>query len=211
VLFVSADHQEYVEDVEAREEAGTPNILGAIRCGAAFALRAAITAPRIQRLEAAAAKALITSLRTNPSIVLLGSDAPAYHEPDRMAIVSVVVKVPWATVAGCYGKLAIKQLHPHFVCKLLNDLYGIQARSGCGCAGPYGHQLLGLSEQEVRAQLQLTRQGESVVKAGWTRLSLSFSQPPVEVEYLAAALHQVTAHPKTKSSCSSVCIEHSAV
>ena len=120
-----------------------------------------------------------------------------YGSSERMAIVSLLVKVPWAPnggsgdACGTLGQVPGRLLHHHLVCKLLNDLYGIQARSGCSCAAPYGQRLLGMREEEVEAHYDLIACGEEAVRVGWTRLSLSFAQHPLEVEYLAAAIHQV--------------------
>jgi selenocysteine lyase/cysteine desulfurase len=197
VLFVGPDSHIYLSGVEAREEAGTPPIIGALRCGLAFGLRSTVGAALIQQLTSAAVHAFIASLRSNPNIVLLGSSCPAYHAPDRLPIVSFLVRVPLPQSGQQQqqdGQQLLAQggwLHHGFVCKLLNDVYGIQARSGCSCAGPYGHVLLGVSEQTSQLQSQLAAEGEACVKGGWARVSFSLSTQPDEVEYVAAAVHQV--------------------
>ncbi len=203
VLFVAPGRHEYVHSVEEREEAGTPNILGALRCGLAFSLRSALGAATIQRLSSSAIHALIAALQTSPNIVLLGSSAAAYHSSSRLPIISMLFKGPSqasstpssSAAAGAASSSKLKQgmlLHHSFVCKLLNDVYGIQARSGCSCAGPYGHLLLDVCEQVSRQQQELARAGEACIKAGWVRVSLSFTAEPVDVQYVAAALHQVS-------------------
>jgi selenocysteine lyase/cysteine desulfurase len=187
VQFVSPYAQFYIDCVEAREEAGTPPIMGALRCGLAFGLRTNISAPVIRQLCSTAARALIASLRTNPNIVLLGSSCRAYHSYDRLPIISMLIKAPVLPGEEDKGQL----LHHGYVCKLLNDLYGIQARSGCSCAGSYAHQLLGVNKEASAVMAQLATSGEACVKGGWTRVSFSLSTDPTEVEYTAAALHQV--------------------
>jgi len=50
-----------------------------------------------------------------------------------------------------------KQLHGPYVATLLSDLFGIQARGGCACAGPYGHQLLTINKSQslaIRSAIQ---------------------------------------------------------
>jgi selenocysteine lyase/cysteine desulfurase len=202
VLFVAPGRHEYVHSVEEREEAGTPNILGALRCGLAFSLRSALGAATIQRLSSSAIHALIAALQTSPNIVLLGSSAAAYHSSSRLPIISMLFKGPSqasstpssSAAAGAASSSKLKQgmlLHHSFVCKLLNDVYGIQARSGCSCAGSYAHQLLGVNKEASAVMAQLATSGEACVKGGWTRVSFSLSTDPTEVEYTAAALHQV--------------------
>ncbi len=192
MLFVSPERHAYLHRVEEREEAGTPPVMGALRCGLAFSLRATLGARLIQELSARATHALIASLATNPAIVLLGASSPAYHAACRLPIVSMLVRAPDAAAQLRGGGLKHGQLlHHSFVCKLLNDVYGIQARSGCSCAGPYGHLLLEVGREVSRQQQEVAGDGEACIKAGWTRVSLSFTSEPVDVEYLAAALHQV--------------------
>jgi selenocysteine lyase/cysteine desulfurase len=176
------------------QEAGTPNILGVLRCGLAFVLRSAVGAATIQQLCGTASAALVAALRGHPGIVLLGAAAPAYDRPDRLPIVSLLVRAPKDVGLHCSSGLAHGTLlHHGFVCKLLNDVYGIQARSGCSCAGPYGHALLAVPEAVSQAQAEVARVGEASVKAGWCRVSLSLSTAPEDVEFLVAALWQVGA------------------
>ena len=83
----------------------------------------------------------------------------------------------------------------HHEQQLLPGAAGIQARSGCSCAGPYAHALLGVDGGASQVMAQLAEGGEACVKGGWTRVSLSFSGSPLEVDYLAEALHQVRGRP----------------
>jgi selenocysteine lyase/cysteine desulfurase len=193
VLFVSPERHQYLPRVEEREEAGTPHILGALRCGLAFSLRAGLGAGLISELSSLAAHALLASLRCNPRIVLLGGGSPAYHDAVRLPIVRMLVRVPEQAAALQGGLEAGRLMHHGFVARLLNDVYGLQARSGCSCAGPLGHALLKVSSCASRQQQELAAAGEACVKAGWTRVSLSFTSEPLDVEYVAAALHQVWA------------------
>ena len=78
--------------------------------------------------------------------------------------------------------------------RLLNDLFGIQARGGCACAGPYGHALLGVGEElSLRLRAAVVR-GFHGVKPGWTRVSLAYYMSREEVRFVLAAVDFVAAH-----------------
>ena len=122
VNFVTRTQIEYIKHVETREEGGTPNILGNIRTGFVFDLKNAVGTEFIERKE----RELVNSFRQrfpkSSNLKPLGSlDVP------RLAIFSFLILVPNFN----------RYLHHNFVCVLLNDLFGIQVRSGCSCAGPY--------------------------------------------------------------------------
>jgi hypothetical protein len=85
-------------------------------------------------------------------------------------------------------------LHHNLVVALLNDLFGIQARGGCSCAGPYGHRLLGIDPDRARAFASQAVDGWLGIKPGWTRLSFSFYLSEAEFDYLVQAVHLVASH-----------------
>jgi selenocysteine lyase/cysteine desulfurase len=105
-----------------REEGGTPNILGSIRAGLVFHLKEAVGCEFIEAREKELVKKFFARFGTHEKLLVLGST-----EPTRLAIFSFLIYVPAFK----------KYLQHHFVCVLLNDLFGIQVRSGCSCAGPY--------------------------------------------------------------------------
>ncbi|EGD77049.1 aminotransferase [Salpingoeca rosetta] len=131
VEFVSPTRHKYKADIETREEGGTPDIVGSIRCGLVFKLKMDIGVHNIHALEMAALSAALKVWTKNPNIVLLGNQTLP-----KLTITSIVIRV---------GK---RYLHHNFVVALLNDLFGIQSRGGCSCAGPYGHRLLHVTAQE---------------------------------------------------------------
>lgn len=142
VTLVTPHSHFYDSNAEAREEAGTPNILGNIRCGLAFGLwREAMSHMSVHQKEEMLAKRAIQGLAAVPGVVLLGGDKPAYHQMQgRLGIISFVVALPPHLIHSRHeGKPQL--LHHHFVATLLNDLYGLQLRSGCSCAGPYAFRL----------------------------------------------------------------------
>jgi hypothetical protein len=77
---------------------------------------------------------------------------------------------------------------------VLNDLFGIQCRGGCSCAGPYGHGLLGIDSDRAHAYADQAVDGWLGIKPGWTRLSFSFYQSEQVFEYIVAAVHLVATY-----------------
>ena len=122
VVSVTRTYTEYTKDIEAREEAGTPDILGAIKAGLVFELQRAVGYDTIHAREMQLNHRFLSHFRGNRTLFVLGpTDVP------RLPIFAFLIFVP------CLNKY----LHHNFVCSLLNDLFGIQVRSGCSCAGPY--------------------------------------------------------------------------
>lgn len=135
-----------------REEGGTPNILGAIRCGLVFQLWDSIGGQEIQRREANITEKVLAAWGKNPNIKILGSTGIA-----RIPVVAFMVEhtVPAGSIGsdGSGGEQQRRLLHWNYVSTLLSDLFGIQARGGCLCAGPYGTStLFALRTQQGRCQ-----------------------------------------------------------
>ena len=171
VAYVNARMHRYVSDAERREEAGTPAILGDIRAGMVMQLKADIGAERIEALEAANVAAVLEAWADEPNIEILGPSST-----DRLAIFSFNIRS-----GGRY-------LHPNFVVALLNDLFGIQARGGCSCAGPYAHDLLGINDEKAARYDALIQQGLSAYRPGWVRLNFNFFLDAQTVEFILAAV-----------------------
>ena len=150
VQYVSPDHHTYIADQEHREEAGTPAIIGSIRAGLVFKLKDEVGPDRIRGLEHHFIRRAISSWRTNSSIDILGNP-----DAERLSIVSFVIRTE------------DKVLHHNYVVALLNDLFGIQARGGCSCAGPYGHRLLGIDLETSKQFEDVIATGCEVLKPGW--------------------------------------------
>lgn len=157
VRYVSAGHHDYIEDVATREEGGTPAIVESIRAGLVFALRDHVGVEVIHARERDFVQRALAAWDACPAIQVLGS-----RTAQRIAIVSFLVR---------HGE---QRLHHNFVVALLNDLFGIQARGGCSCAGPYGHRLLGIGEEESRAFERAIMAGWEGIKPGWVRVSFPF-------------------------------------
>ena len=120
----------------------------------------------------------VARLGTHPRVQLLGNpDAP------RLAFLSFLVKAE----DGTY-------LHPRFVVRLLNDLFGIQARGGCACAGPYGHALLDIDDERSERYFQCVMSDLDGLKPGWTRLNLAPWATDEEVDFLLSSIEFVAEH-----------------
>jgi selenocysteine lyase/cysteine desulfurase len=171
VSFVSPGHHRYVSSPERREEGGTPGIVECIRAGLVFRLQQAVGTETIEQLEQKRIDTALTRLEREPGIDILGS-----RQAPRLSILSL--RFPHAG----------RELHYGFVVALLNDLFGIQARGGCSCAGPYGHDLLALSPERSRALEACTERGISAMRPGWVRLNFNYFISDAEFHYLLDAL-----------------------
>ncbi len=174
VAYVNSSEHRYHDDPVQREEGGTPEILGAIRCGLVFQLKEAVGHDAIRALESSFTRRAIDSWSKNPNLRILGN-------PDawRLSIVSFMVR---------HGD---QWLHHNYVVALLNDLFGIQGRGGCSCAGPYGHRLLGIDITRSREFEREVVRGCEGVKPGWTRLNFNYFITEEMFEFLLEAVHIV--------------------
>jgi selenocysteine lyase/cysteine desulfurase len=178
ISYVHATGRHYLSDPAQREEGGTPAIVDSIRAGLVLQLHRAVGPEIIERNEADFTRRAIASWRTNPAIEILGD-----VERPRLPIVSFVVHAP----SG-------RRLHHNFVVALLNDLFGIQCRGGCSCAGPYGHQLLHIDTKTAKQFADLAVGGWLGIKPGWTRVSFSYYMTEETVAYVVDAVHFVATY-----------------
>ncbi len=172
VAYVNPLDHRYLADPEHREEGGTPAIVESIRAGLVFQLKEAVGTEEIRAREEDFISRAIAAWSANPNIQILGN-----AEAERLSIVSFVVR------AGNY-----RYLHHNFVVAALNDLFGIQARGGCSCAGPYGHRLLGIDlETSHRFEDEIAK-GCEVIKPGWVRVNFNYFISEEEFQYIIAAV-----------------------
>ncbi len=158
VSYVSPDEHTYLADHAHREEGGTPAIIEAIRSGLVFHLKQAVGAGNIEKLEHGFVQRATENWSANPHIQILGN-----LNATRLSIVSFVIK---------HGQDQV--LHHNFVVALLNDLFGIQARGGCSCAGPYGHRLLGIDLARSMKFHEAIDAGSEGIKPGWVRVNFNY-------------------------------------
>ena len=177
VTYVTPADHVYTTDIERREEGGTPAIVESIRAGLVFSLQQAVGTDTIQARESALAERAMARLRACPNIEVLGS-----HDAPRLPIFSLRFRHRQ------------RDLHYGFVVALLNDLFGIQARGGCSCAGPYAHALLGLDMAYSKQLEAAITAGVSLLRPGWVRLNFNYFIDDEEFEYLLRALELVAEH-----------------
>jgi hypothetical protein len=174
VAFVTLDEHAYLDGIEHREEAGTPAIVESIRAGLVFQLKRAVGIDTIREREEAHVRRAISSWARNPGIDILGSTTLP-----RLSIVSLGLRH------------ARGMLHPHFVVAVLNDLFGIQARGGCFCAGPYLQRLHDLDDGLVGAMETEVLRGAEGIKLGWFRVNFNYFVSDRVVDYVIDAVHLV--------------------
>lgn len=179
VDYVSPHAQDFIEQIEDREKAGTPGVLQTLKAALAFQVKDEVTVPVIEAREHELMERAFQRFAANPRIEILGNPDPCC----RIGIISFIV-------AG----RGDRKLHPKFVTTLLNDLFGIQTRAGCSCAGPYGHRLLGIDDDRSDRYRELIRGGWSGLKPGWCRVSLHYVMDDLETDYLLDAIEFVADH-----------------
>jgi selenocysteine lyase/cysteine desulfurase len=174
VAYVNPLEHVYLDDPEHREEGGTPAIVESIRAGLVFKLKEAVGVDAIRRREEDFIERAIASWIDVPEIQVLGNPALP-----RLSIVSFVVRHD-----GRY-------LHHNFVVAVLNDLFGIQSRGGCSCAGPYGHRLLGIDiETSHQFEREIARGCEGI-KPGWVRVSFNYFISEPVFDYIVRSVELV--------------------
>jgi selenocysteine lyase/cysteine desulfurase len=176
VAFVDPVGHRYLDDPVAREEGGTPAIVESIRAGLVFGLKEAVGTDLIAAREERLWRRALERWSANPAIEILGN-----HHSARLSIVSFRVR---------RGPL---YLHHNFVVAVLNDLFGIQSRGGCSCAGPYGHRLLAIDEARSHAFRDEISLGCEGIKPGWTRVNFNYFISDATRDYLIDAVDLVAA------------------
>jgi len=175
VAYVNPTEHRYLADPVQREEGGTPAIVESIRAGLVFQLKQAVGVEVIRAHETHYLRRAIAAWQDEPRIEILGN-----LEAERLSIVSFVVRAP----SGRY-------LHHNFVVSLLNDLFGIQCRGGCSCAGPYGHRLLGIDLDRSHEFEQEIAHGCEGIKPGWVRVNFNYFLSEAVFTYLVEAVRLV--------------------
>jgi selenocysteine lyase/cysteine desulfurase len=174
VAYVNPFEHRYLDDIEHREEGGTPNIIGSIRAGLVFQLKEAVGTEAIRAKEETLIRGAINRWDMHPNIEILGN-----HEADRLSIVSFVVR------------RGAQYLHHNFVVALLNDLFGIQSRGGCSCAGPYGHRLLGIDLETSHEFEREVARGCEGIKPGWVRVNFNYFISEAVFQFILDAVELV--------------------
>jgi len=158
VTYVSPWNHDYVSSLSAREEAGTPNVIGDIRAALCFIVKDAIGAEFLANRQNELRDRAIAAWKDNKNIRILG-----HATAERLPIFSFQVRDE-------QGELIQHQLFT----RMLSDMYGIQARGGCACAGPYGHELLNIDADQSAVMRAEIKEGNSLARPGWVRLNFSY-------------------------------------
>jgi selenocysteine lyase/cysteine desulfurase len=178
VAYVNDVEHRYLDDPVQREEGGTPAIVDSIRAGLVFQLKDAVGIEVIREHEEHHLRRAVAAWQAEPALEILGN-----LEAERLSIISFVVRTP----SGRY-------LHHNFVVTLLNDLFGIQARGGCSCAGPYGHRLLGIDlDRSHEFEAEITGGCEGI-KPGWVRVNFNYFISESASAYIVDAVRLVARH-----------------
>jgi selenocysteine lyase/cysteine desulfurase len=180
VSYVNPTEHRYLEETEHREEAGTPAIIESIRAGLVFQLKDAVGPDAIREREESFIQRAIDRWRIHPNIEVLGNLAA-----ERLSIVSFVVR---------HGA---RYLHHNLVVALLNDLFGIQSRGGCSCAGPYGHRLLGIDIERSHEFEREIAKGCEGIKPGWVRVNFNYFISETVFDFILEAVEFVADHGST--------------
>jgi len=178
VAYVNHAEHRYLSDPEHREEGGTPAIVESIRAGLVFQLKQAVGVEVIRAHEEDFVRRAIAAWSANPRIEVLGN-----LQAERLSIVSFVLRSP----RGPY-------LHHNFVVAVLNDLFGIQARGGCSCAGPYGHRLLGIDLDRSHEFEREIARGCEGIKPGWVRVNFNYFISESVFTYVVQAVDLIARH-----------------
>jgi len=173
VSYVSRESHDYVDDIEAREKAGTPGVLQTMRAALSFMIKRQIGEERIEARERELVRRAMDRWGRHAAIEIMGNPDPEL----RVAIISFNIR----DEGNAY-------LHPKFVTTLLNDLFGIQSRAGCSCAGPYGHALLDIHEEESLRYRDWVLKGYEGIKPGWCRVGFHYVMDDAEANYVIDAV-----------------------
>ncbi len=165
----------YFDDIELREDGGTPGFLQAIRVAYSIKVKEQLDTKLIAEREKELVKIAFDGfLKINGIHVLADNDT------DRLGIFSF-----W-----------FENIHFNLMVKLLNDRYGIQVRGGCACAGTYGHFLLNVTPEESQHIVDLISSGDLSNKPGFVRVSLHPTMTNEELNFIISAVNDIATNHK---------------
>ncbi|OPL08536.1 MAG: hypothetical protein AVO33_09900 [delta proteobacterium ML8_F1] len=176
VDYVSSFGQDYTRNIEEREKAGTPGIIQILKSAMAMQLKGQIGVDFITEVEEDFMAQFVERFKDNENVEILGPKDPT----KRISIISFMIKYKDS------------YLHPRYITTLLNDLFGIQSRAGCSCAGPYGHGLLGIDQETSERFRALIQKGISSIKPGWVRVNLHYTMSQEIIDFLLDAIDFVS-------------------
>jgi len=163
----------YIDDIELREDGGTPGFLQAIRTAMAIEVKNQMTTKKMHEREHELVQQAFKAFRAIKGVHILADNIE-----ERLGVFSFY----------------IENVHFNLAVKLMNDRFGVQVRGGCACAGTYGHFLLDVSHDKSREITDLINSGDLSQKPGWIRASLHPTMTNTELDQLIDAVKQISLH-----------------
>lgn len=160
----------YVDNIEAREDGGTPGFLQTIRIALAIKLKEQMGIENIKKREIQLVSKAFELFSKIPKMKILSN-----HLQNRLGVISFY----------------IEDIHYNLAVKILNDRFGIQMRGGCACAGTYGHYLMNITQEESHKITEKINNGDLSSKPGWIRLSLHPTMTDDELIYVSESIEQL--------------------
>ena len=160
----------YFDDIEMREDGGTPGILQSIRTALCLNLKSKMGINNMLKREKEQLSLLFSHLEKFPEVHILAGNIK-----DRIGIVSFYIET----------------IHYNLIVRLLNDRYGIQVRGGCSCAGTYGHYLLNIDQTTSKQITEKITHGDMSTKPGWVRFSIHPIMTDEEILTFTQAIREI--------------------
>jgi len=168
----------YIDNIEDREDGGTPGFLQVIKTALAIQLKDKMGIENILKREHELVDYVFSNLGNIPNIKILA----AQHK-DRLGVISFYVE----------------DLHFNLGVKILNDRFGIQTRGGCSCAGTYGHFLLHVDQETSHQLIDEIALGDLIRKPGWIRMSIHPTTTNEEMEFICESIKALARNHKNWS------------
>jgi selenocysteine lyase/cysteine desulfurase len=168
----------YIDNIEDREDGGTPGFLQVIKTALAIQLKEEMGIENILKREHELVDYIFEELGEIENIKILANQ---HH--DRLGVISFY----------------IDDLHFNLGVKILNDRFGVQTRGGCSCAGTYGHYLLHVDQETSNDLVCLISSGDLIKKPGWIRMSIHPTTTSEEINTVCESIKQLAANHKTWS------------
>ena len=178
VDYVGYFEHDYSEDIETREKAGTPPILQTIKTALAMETKEKIGLDLIEEKEEENKQLFFSSFLNSEKVEIIGNKDPE----KRIPIISFIIKHQ------------DRYIHPRLITRLLSDLFGIQSRAGCSCAGPYGHRLLNIDLKTSDRYRKTIVEGVGGIKPGWARINLHYVFTEKDIKFLIDAINFIAEH-----------------
>jgi selenocysteine lyase/cysteine desulfurase len=185
VFFAFGDKDgewEYLQNIEEREEGGTPDIIGSIRCALTLMIKDHLSVDFIESREKAYLNYFLEQCGSLENLSIIGKTTC-----DRLPVISFLI-------SHTRTDKVTKYLHHNFIAALMNDLFGIQGRGGCACAGMYGLHELDLDDDAVNHVLNQMRDKNELARPGYFRINLHYTLTSDELHYVVKAVKYMCAN-----------------